>query len=232
MALSQSNIRNVRVMPDGPDLFISWDSVGPADEVFQVYVNRQLAWSGRARRCCVPAGVPGVNTWIEVGTVPADESTTDHSSTLAAGSPRTDSALLRWQGGTYLDPAGTDDILAFRIYGSASPGTPVDFNNLLAQVPAYPLGVIVDGFGKGGFGSGGFGRAASSYSWHSPPLAPGTWSFAVVPCGRSGATPGTSPLTTSVTLATPPRPPGQLTFEYDTPATRTGTLRWSGSPSY
>ncbi len=237
MGFSQSTIRNARVIPDGPDLLISWDSVGPAGELYQVYVDRRLAWHGNARRCVVPSGRAGVNTWVDIGVVLPSESTQDFSATLAASSTRNDSALLRWQGGTYLDPTGGDDIQGFRIYRSPASGTAVDYGNPVDQVAAYPFGIIVDGFGKDGFGSGGFGRAASSYAWQSPPLPPGTWTFAVVPYGRSGAIPGTSPITATVTVASPPRPPSpdaggsRLRFEYDGPASRTGTLRWAASPS-
>ena len=96
--------------------------------------------------------------------------------------------------------------------------------------------MITDGFGMGGFGDGGFGRAASSYEWHSGPLASGTWEFAVVPFDRAGNAQGI-PQIVSVALRRGPRPPAvdangvRLSYSYSGPATRLVTLSWPASPS-
>ncbi len=238
MAFSQSGIADVRVLANGPDLFITWSGPAPTGTMFQVYVDRQLVWSGTARRCHVPTPVQAVgrNVWVEVGTVDAGEPTRDYSTSLVAPGNRTDRASLNWSGGTYLDPTGRDDIGAFQIYQSPAAGAPVDDTMAVATVVAYPGGWINDGFGKGGFGAAGFGRAATTYQWRSGPLTSGTWQFAVVPVDRAG-NPRGSGLTSTVTINASPRPPASNTqgTRLTTTGARTGdgrvTLQWLPSPT-
>ena len=238
MAFSQSGIDNVRVVANGPDLFVAWSGTAPLGTTFQVYVDRRLAWSGLAQRCHVPtpSGAVGRNVWVEVGTVGANEPTQDYSASLVAPGGRTDRASLSWSGGTYMDPSGLDDVGGFLIYQSPAAGAPVDDLVAVDSVLAYPGGWINDGFGKGGFGSAGFGRAATFYEWQSGPLASGTWQFAVVPVDRAGNPRGGS-LATSVAINAAPRPPAldaqgrRLT--YASPGVSAGgiTLQWLASPT-
>ncbi len=237
MPLLQATISDVRVVDDGPELFVSWSSTSPSGTCFQVYTDRRLAWSGRSKRCRVPrpAGPPGRNIWVDVGAVDSREATLDFSSGLPAPPGMTARASLSWTGGSYLDPTGRDDVRGFRIYGSAAPGGPVDYSTLADTVAAYPGGWVSDGFGMGGFGSGGFGRAATSYAWQSGPLAAGTWQFAVVPYDGAGNARGTGRVAT-VTIAVAPRPPaapasgGRLSAQYSGPPSRLVTLTWLASP--
>ena len=80
--------------------------------------------------------------------------------------------------------------------------------NPLAEICAYPGGILTDGFGLGGYGQGGFGRAASSYAWTSPALKSGTWSFAVVSVDAAGNL--GVPAATSIDHPGPPAPAGRL----------------------
>jgi hypothetical protein len=238
MAFSQSGIVDVRVVADGPDLFVAWTSSVPAGAIFQVYVDRRLAWYGASSRCHVPipTGDPGRNIWVEIGTVDADEPTADYSSNLVALGNRSERAVLSWSGGTCLDPTGQDDIQGFRIYQSPSPGAPVDLTTLVDSVVAYPGGWINDGFGKGGFGGGGFGRAATLYNWQSGPLASGAWQFAVLPFDKAGNR-GGSGLSVTVTINAAPLPPAmndgqaRLASTYAGPSNPQLTLNWLPSPS-
>ncbi len=238
MAFSQSGIVDVRVVADGPDLFVAWTANVPVGTIFQVYVNRRLVWYGASTRCHVPipAGELGCNTWVEIGTVDPDEPTADYSSSLVAPGNRSERAVLSWSGGTYLDPTGQDDIQGFQIYQSPSPGAPVDLTTSVDSVVAYPGGWINDGFGKGGFGSGGFGRAATVYNWQSGPLASGLWQFAVLPFDKAGNVQSAGS-TSSVTINAAPRPPAmnasqaRLASTYAGPSNPQLTLTWLPSPS-
>ena len=238
MAFSQSGVSDVRVAADGPDLFITWASSMAAGTTFQVYVDRRLAWSGTARRCHVPApaGSVGRVAWVEVGTVDTDEPTRNYSSQLSASGGRAGRATLSWSGGTYLDASGGDNLGGFLIYQGLAPGETVDLSRPVDTVPAYPGGWVNDGFGKGGFGSAGFGRAATAYEWTSQPLAPGDWSFRVIPFDRLGNA-GATLQTIVVTITSAPRPPAtaadgsRLALNYTGPATGRATLGWLPNPS-
>jgi len=238
MGFSQNGIVDVRLVADGPDLFVAWSSnVAPAT-IFQVYVDRRLAWYGTSSRCHVPvpAGDSGRNIWVEVGIVDAGEPTTDYSSQLIAPRNRSERAVLSWWGGTYLDPTGLDDIQGFRIYQSPTPGMPVDLTMAVDFVVAYPGGWINDGFGKGGFGNGGFGRAATLYQWQSRPLASGDWQFKVLPIDRAGNVSGTGSSVT-LTINAAPFPPAmnenqtRISSFYAGPSNPQLTLNWQPSPS-
>lgn len=238
MSFSQSGIIDVRVAANGSDLFVSWTSNVPPGTVFQIYVDRRLAWYGTANRCHVPipAGDLGANIWIEVGTVDPGEPTADYSSSLVAPGGRSERATLSWWGGTYLDPSGQDDLQGFQVFQSPSPGAPVDLTTPVDSVAAYPGGWINDGFGKGGFGCGGFGRAATIYNWQSGPLASGVWQFSVLPFDKAGNVQASGP-STSVTINAAPRPPApnanhaRLASVYAGPSNPQLTLNWLSSPS-
>ena len=231
MPFDQSSI--VEVLPprwDGSALQLSWTSTAPAGATFQVYVGRRLAWYGTSR--WVALTMPAGRARIDVGVVGPGEATVDFSAMLP-GAPA-DRVTLSWLGGSYLDPTGGDDVQGFRVFGAARPGGPVDMATPLADVAAYPGGTPIDGYGLGGFGQGGFGRSASSYRWTSPPLASGTWSFAVAPYDRAGNQ--GEPAVMSAAVASPPRPPAagpdgsRLRCDYD-PDTRRATLSWNPSPA-
>jgi hypothetical protein len=238
MAFSQTGISEVRVLADGSDLFVAWSSTLASGTVFQVYVDRRLAWYGTSQRCHVPmpSGEIGSNIWVEIGSVDAREPTVDYSSSLSAPGGRSERAELSWWGGTYLDPTGQDDIQGFQIYQSPSPGTAVDLSTVVDTVIAYPGGWINDGFGKGLFGAGGFGRAATLYEWESGPLISGIWQFAVVPVDKAGNS-QTSPSLVSATISAAPRPPApdsignRLNSTYAGPSNPQLTLNWLASPS-
>ena len=238
MAFSQTGITDVRVVANGPDLFVAWSATVPAGTTFQVYINRRLAWYGISRRCHVPipAGKLGYNIWVEVGTVGADEPTRDYSASLVAPGGRSERAQLSWSGGTYLDPTGQDDIQGFWIYQSPAPGVPVDMTTTVDTVAAYPGGWINDGSGKGEFGGGGFGRASTFYEWQSDSLTSGIWQFAVVPVDKAGNIQGVGQFV-AVTISAAPRPPAmdasetRLTSTYAGPSNPQLTLNWLPSPS-
>jgi hypothetical protein len=237
MPFTQTSISDVRILRDGPEIYVAWDSTAPWGAIFQVYADRRLAWFGKARSCQIPAptNAGSRNVWIEVGSVDASEANADFSSALSGPGGAGDRALLSWSGGSYLDPTGRDDVAGYRIYGSSAPGSPVDMTRVVDTVPAYPGGAVLDGFGVGGFGLGGFGRAASWYEWHSEPLGSGAWSFAVVPFDFAGNAQG-APQTVTLTISSAPRPPApdswgrRLNYSYAGPATRVATLSWLASP--
>lgn len=237
MPFTQTSVRDVRVVRDGAELYIAWDSAAPWGTVFQVYADRRLVWFGKARSCHVPvpANACSRNVWIEVGSVDAGEANADFSTSLSGPGGSGDRALLSWLGGSYLDPTGNDDVAGYRIYRSPAPGAPADMTTVIDTISAYPGGAVLDGFGVGGFGQGGFGRAASSYQWRSDPLGSGTWTFALVPFDFAGNAQGV-PQTATVTIRTAPRPPApdatgrRLNYSYAGPATRVATLSWLASP--
>lgn len=231
MPFDQSTI--VDVAPpvwDGSTLQLSWTSTAPAGTTFQVYVARRLAWSGTAR--WVSLTMPDSRVRVDVGAVGAGEGDLDFSSSFPGATA--DRVTLAWLGGSYLDPTGRDDVQGFRVFGPPAPGAAVDYTTPLAEIPAYPGGTPIDGYGIGGFGQGGFGKAGSSYSWTSSALEGGAWTFAVASFDAAGNL-GT-PTTSTTTIAAPPRPPAaaadgsRLQYLYD-PATRQVTLTWNPSPS-
>jgi hypothetical protein len=227
----QSSITEVRPpVWDGSAVHLEWTSTAPSGTVFQVYVARSLVWHGTSTWVAIP--MPSSQVRIDIGAVGPGEAATDFSALLPAAP--NDRARLSWLGGTYLDPTGNDDVSGFEVYGEVLPGSGIDFQNTLAEITAYPGGILTDGFGLGGYGQGGFGRSASAYSWTSQALQSGAWSFAVVPvdaAGNQGA-----PSLTSVTILAPPRPPAafpdgsRLIYTYN-PSARTLTLFWQPSPA-
>jgi hypothetical protein len=226
----QSTITDVKPpVWDGSAILLEWTSSAPDGTVFQVYLDRVLAWHGTSHWVTLP--MPASRTRIDIGTVGPGEATTDFSASLPT-SPSL-RARLSWLGGSYLDPSGNDDVAGFQVFSEPTPGAGIDYGSPLAEVPTYPGGILTDGFGLGGFGEGGFGRAASAYSWTSPALGPGTWSFAVTSFDAAGNL-GT-PMITAVPIDAPPRPPAafpdgsRLHLAYD-PGTRAATLSWQPSP--
>lgn len=229
---SDATIQEVLHFQDATDLHIRWISSSPEGTIFQVYAEGRLTWSGSSRSITIPA--PGGLASVHVGVVAPEDEDEDFSASIPKPIGSGDRARLTWSGGTYLDPTGRDDVQGFHIFGSPSAGLPIDETNPMATLPAYPAGLITDGFGRGGFGLGGFGRSASSYSWTSGRLASGTWQFAVRAFDVAGNM-ASGEAKVAIWIAARPRPPAQddrgrrLTSSFD-PETRVATLAWLPSP--
>jgi len=232
MSFSQATITEVfppRVWTGGQVSF-SWTSSSPAGTWYQLYVDHHLAWWGQANsvRLPIPFVQGGGPERIDIGTVAVGEEQTDFSGSLPATYLRR--AQITWLGGTFLDP----DIAGFRVYGGAAPGAAVNYATALADIAAYPGGILTDGFGLGQFGYGGYGQSAGSYTWMSNPLDAGNWNFAVAPYDSTGNQ-GTA-LTTSVAIVAPPLAPGlfgdgaRLHYSYAISPHKT-TLTWNLSPT-
>jgi hypothetical protein len=238
MPFSQATILQV-FQPQicGSQVYVSWSSSSPSGTWFQVYVNRQLAWSGQRLWAWIP--IPAGVVRIDIGAVGPGEQDTDFSSCLPSAPTRR--VQITWQSGAYTG----SDLAGFNLYGSDAPGGAVDYSTVLADITAYPAGIATDGFGLGGFGSGGFGQSAGNYAWTSGPLTAGTWTLAVVPydaAGNEGAA-----QTTTVTVAGPPLEPaafagtstrlqyallgfGQVGFGCGGFGLPAATLTWNPSP--
>ncbi|MDE2101005.1 MAG: hypothetical protein KGL39_27410 [Patescibacteria group bacterium] len=225
MSFSQATI--TEVFPPKPvmgGLQITWTSSSPVGTVFQVYVNRALAWSGtdRSKVLQIPE-----NASIDIGTVGFGEASTDFSADLPA-IPET-RVTLTWQGGLWEG----SDLVGFRIYGEATAGGGIDYTHPLADMQAYAEGAVTDGYGLGGYGMGGFGSASGTYSWTSGPYTTGTWHFAVKPYDVTGNE-GTA-VTGSQFVQAPPGPPARfadgtrLHYTYSA-TTHKATLTWNASP--
>jgi hypothetical protein len=236
LGFSQSTITSVN-----PPVFLgfqvslSWQTSSPAGTWFQVYLDRQLSWWGQttAARIALPSIGP---VRVDIGTVLAGEEQTDFSGSLPVGYSRR--AELSWKGGRFEGA----DLAGFRVFGSDAAGGmgtggfgggtfgEVDLHNQLADITAYPSGIITDGFGFGGFGDGGFGSAPSTYTFVSEQLTRGNWTFAVIPYDAAGNL-GTAALT-GVTIVCPPLPPALLAdnsrLQYQYPASLSSG--WGGGP--
>lgn len=195
MAFSQSLVSEPVLSRVGQQLQASWVSTAPSGTIFQLYVDRALAWSGTARVVYLPW--PRTTIEVQVGTVGPGEATTDFSASLPGGHP--DKVTLAWLGGT----SQGADLAGFRVYGSATAGGAIDYTTTLADLPVTPT---LDGYGIGGYGAAPFGASSLPYSWSSGRLGSGAWWFAVASYDTAGneSRPG---VTTSVTIVGPPRPP-------------------------
>lgn len=208
MSFDQSAIVAARVARVDAEIVASWDSTAAPGTMYQVYVDGALVWHGTATRCVVPhaaepAGHFGDNALrrlrVDVGTVGPGEAATDFSGSLPSPPGGGSRARLEWQGGSFLG-----DVVSFNLYAGRSPGGAVDYSDPVATIAAYPQGQVHDGFGLGPYGAGLYGMAAGLYSWTSPPLANGTWNFAVAPVDSAGLE--GSPQTASQAIAGPPQP--------------------------
>ena len=201
MAFSQATITQVYPpQARGGQVYLSWETSSAASNWWQVYVNQQLAWSGLRLWTWVP--IPSGPVRIDIGTVDAGEEYVSFAGSLPSAPTRR--VQLTWQSGTY---AGID-LAGFLVYGSDEPGGAINYATVLADITAYPAGIVTDGFGYGGFGGSSFGQSASSYSFTSEPLAAGVWSFAVVPFDTAGN--AGPPKTRSITIVAPPRTPAMF----------------------
>jgi len=145
-------------------------------------------------------------------------------STITAQTAR---ALLQWTTTVTIGPDGY--YVAYR--GTAAGGA-VDYDTpyITRKIPAWPTRRYPGGYGSGPYGSGAYGhgylggvgygrgpygrgpygRGATILQAVGPPLADGTWSFAVVGYDDLGnADPSGDRLTDSIALAGTPEPPGE-----------------------
>ena len=203
MAFDQSTITDLVITQRDAELGVTWKSSAPAGTVFQVYINKALAWHGTRRSATVPypSVISGRSISVDVGAVADAELLTDFSASLPTPPGGGGRFLLEWEGGAFLSP----NIAGFHIYLGDSPGAAVDYARIVDTVPAYLTGIYTDGFGLNGFGSGGFGSGGAEYEWTSPPLPAGTWHAGI----RSFDTAGNEGTTVeeTATLAGPPQPP-------------------------
>ena len=200
MPFDPTVISNPRLARDGDTLAVSWDSSAPAGSWYQVYLDRALAWHGTTTTARLPW--PHGQTQFDIGAVLPSEADADFSALLATG--YLERAELTWVGGTYLSPS----IESFSIYGSAVSGGVVDQSKPIGKVAAYLDGIVTDGWGVGGYNFGGWGRSASTYSWTTPVLKPGTWSFLVFALDAAGNR-SAPPSIASVSIVGPPAPPAR-----------------------
>lgn len=233
MAFSQATIESVRTVQEDADLLVSWESSSPPGTVFQVYLSGVLVWHGTARFVRVPYPFDGGTGAIrgEVGTVDPDEAAVDMSGSLPALG-YSNRAKLTWYGGTYQGV----DLMGFRVYRGVLAGDPVSYVDPVGSVTAYPQDRIFDGAGIGPAGFGGAGQAATTYSWTSPLLGPGTWNFGVKPVdteGNEGTAVEIAFVSTAPPLAPARNADGQrLTVSAYNSTTRVATLSWLASPPY
>jgi hypothetical protein len=229
MAFSQALFTATTATLHGADLIVTWTSSDPDGTIFQVYVNRVLAWHGTSRTCVLPTPAAGSPTRIDVGAVGSSEGLTDLSASLPTPPGGGNRVRLAWVGGSYLGA----DIAGYHVYAGTAAGGAVSYATPVASIPAYIQGIATDGYGVGGYGQGGYGSAPSSYSWTSGPLSGGTWNFAVKSFDEAGNE-GT-PQATSAVVAAPPSPPAadadgrRLTYTYNA-TSHAVTLHWLASP--
>jgi len=176
-------------------LFLSWRSNAVPGTMYQIYLDDNLAWSGTSTQAAVPW--PSGEVSISIGTVGAGEQFTNFSSSLY--SIPDNIVELSWVGGTFLDA----EIAGFYVYGPDTANGPVDYSAPLANIPAYPGNIILDGYGLGPYGFGAWSESASVYSWFSQPLYTGNWTYSVAAYDNAG---NLSPYqTVSVFIGVPPR---------------------------
>ncbi len=155
----------------GTALRIAWTSSSPDGTWFQVYLDNHLQWFGAATQAEIPYPTEFVH--ITVGSVGPGQEAVDFSSAMQT--ILGDRVHLEWEGGTF----EAIDIAGFHVYGSPAAGDDVNYTNILATIPAYPAGIILDGYGLGQYGDGGWGEAASYFNWTSGHLTSGIWTFGV-----------------------------------------------------
>ena len=217
-----------RLRRNGIHLIVDWVSTRPAGQIWQIYRDKNLAWTGTARIVRLP--YPRTRTRIDVVGVDSGEGNVNYAASIPDTGIPADRATLTWRGGSYLSAT----LSGFRIYSSAVAGGAVDYSKFKHFVPLTVGRVALDGYGLGGYGQGGYGQSAASYSWRSGPLASGVWMFAVVPVDSAGNQTA-SPTTTSVTILAAPKPPKpnaaglRLTYTFNA-GTHVPTLAWLAAP--
>lgn len=226
MAFSQATITTGPTCSIDGDMFrVEWTSSDPDGTMFQVYLDRRLAWFGTVRSVLLP--VPTTRVAVQVGTIGATEGPTDFSSSLASLPGTGNKVTLKWLGGRYQ----AVDTVQFKIFTNNGSGglstTPTAILNVA------PGGVYQDGYGMNGYNLGAWGYSAVQYSWTSPPLIPGSWIFSVRAYDTAGNQ--SSAVLAFVTVTAPPRPPlantdgSRLSYTYNS-GTRVPTLSWNAAP--
>ena len=192
MAFSQTTITSVNPpVYTGFQVYLSWTCSSPSSG-FGVggyaavasgsaaarsgsrFTSTALAWWGQTTTATLILGSTGPIR-VDIGTVLPGEEQTDFSADLPASPARR--ANLSWLGGTF----ESIDIAGFRVYGSDSAGGSVDMTTVLADITAYPSGIMTDGFGLRRIRVRRLRRGRRHYTWTSEPLTDGTWSYAIVP---------------------------------------------------
>ena len=145
MAFSQAGISGVRTSRRTARSCSSpGTSPAPQGTVFQVYVDRRLAWSGTSHAAAtspIPAGAVGAERLgrRRDGRPGRGDAATSRRACASLGDGGQSGPALAGSGGTYLDPTGRDDVQGFRIYRSApSPGGPVDCSAPVDDVAGLP----------------------------------------------------------------------------------------------
>lgn len=200
MSFSSADIVDVSITSHDADLRVTWTSTAAAGSVYQVYLNRRLAWHGAALACVLPN--PGGVVRVDVGTVATTEASTDLSSTIPDPAGGGNRLRVTWVGGSFLG-----DVRWYRVYTGTVPGGAVSYTTPVATLAAYGAGIVQDGYGVGPYGGGTYGHPAVSYAWESGPLAPGTWHVGIVPVDSAGNA-GTATETTA-TVSGPPGAPAR-----------------------
>lgn len=216
MPFDQSTIQDQTVTRTDAEFRVSWTSSAPPGTVFQIYINRVLAWHGTARTALVPypSSLLGLQMYFDIGAVLPSEASLDLSSELPPIPGGGRRIHLEWDGGVFESPT----IAGFHVYLSPAPGAPVSFAAPFDTLAAYSAGIKSDGWGTGGWGVAGWGAGRSHYKWDSPTLSAGVWAVAVKPFDTAG-TEGPA-ATASVTIVGPPRPPARdslgrrLTYQF------------------
>jgi hypothetical protein len=225
MPFSEAGITLNAPIARGAELFISWTSTLPAGTIYQCYIDQVLVYANTNLSTVIP--LPGDTIHIDVGSVGPTEKNTNFSDLLP--SPPPPKAELEWFGGTFMDV----NLAGFFVFSSDIPGGAVDFTAPVANIPAY-TGTPTDGWGLGPYNEGGWGQSAASYSYESPTLASGIWTFSVSGYDMAGNI-GTG-MTASVTINSPPVEPApfpdntRLKYTLNA-ATEVATLTWNASPS-
>ena len=154
---------------------------------------------------------------------------------------QTGRAKLQWAASVTIGPSGH-----FRAFRGTAAGGAVDYDTpyIPRNIPAWPArqypggfgsgpfgdggfghGYLGVGFGRGPFGRGPFGRGVPGLEVVGPPLADGTWYFAIVGYDEHGnADPSGDRVTASVALAGTPAAPGEPSPTAWTAATGTATI--------
>lgn len=227
----ESNLSRFRITPNPEtgEVHLSWRSTRAQGQWFQVYRNRQLAWSGTQRYIDMPGGRADYHL-VEVV---ASEARLDFSSSLTLPPGTGARVVLSWYGGRYLVPTN-HDLVGFNVYGEPTPGGGIDYSTPVGFVPATLGPVPVDGFGVGRFGRGRFGYAEVQYRWTSGRLsAAGTWNHGTKSIDSAGTEATVS--TMSVVITIPPNPPaaasdGSRLRAVTGPGPSQITLSWNAAP--
>ncbi len=198
----------------------------PADRLFQVYLNGELAGATGdpdEQELIVPADPSGEAASIAAAVVAVGpgHGGDDHSAVL---DPQQcgGRALLRWPRPGSADPAATVNVYGNGGSGAIDYGTPLN-DRPIAMFPdgsgrwGFGLGGFggddfgrgggrSPGWGLGGFGVGEFGVDSAWARWLSGPLGPGAHRLAAVARDGLGNADESPPVEVDLTIVDPPAP--------------------------